>query len=140
MGKKILVKCLQSLIHEYAGKNSHFTLVMLIPTEPAVIDSYYNVVFSAPWLDNYELKEAIDLMIKEIIRQLGTTDSPAFRKINCINVVRTDGAFVNELTSTFTVSNDVVTMDNYYINGVLIERAFLLESHLPDSQELQLLA
>ncbi len=137
MGKKILVECLQSLIHEHAGKNLHFTLVMLIPTEPAVIDSYYNVVFSASWLDSYELKEAIDLMIKEIIRQIGTTDSPAFRKINCVNVIRSNGAFVNELTSAFTVSNDVVTIDNYYINGVLIERAFLLESH---SSELQLLA
>ncbi len=132
MDKKTLVECLQEIICEHAKDNLIFSLVMLIPTEPTDIDSDYSVIISAPWLDSYEPADAISMIIEAVIRLCGgTTDSLAYRKINRITPIRSNDKFVNKITSAFPVSNDVVAISNYNISGVLIERAFLLESHLP---------
>jgi len=126
-----LVECLQGIIREHADDNLKFKLLMLIPTEPTLLDSDYTIIISAPWLDKRSPKEAIGLVIQAIIRQCGgTTDSLAYRKTNRITPIRSDDPFVNQIASGFSVSIDnPMTIQNYTISGFLVERAILLESH-----------
>lgn len=131
MDKEILVKNIQALVSDYSQHGQDFILVMLIPTDPNVIDSKYTVLVSAYWLDNKSPKDAVNLILKDLIGKIGSTDSPQYRKIARVTVVKTSDPFVKGITSTFNVSKSDVTLTNCNINGVLIEHAILLESHRP---------
>jgi hypothetical protein len=129
--KEILVNHIQALVSDYSQRDQLFTLVMLIPTDPNIIDSKYTLLVSANWLDNKSPKDAVNLILTDLIKKIGSTNSPEFRKIARVTVVKTSDPFVNAITSGFHVSQSDVTLNNCNINGVEIERAILLESHRP---------
>ncbi len=131
MDKEILVKNIQELVSDYSQNRQDFILVMLIPTDPNVIDSKYTLLVSAHWLDNKSPKDAVHLILTDLIKKIGSTDSPEYRKIARVTVVKTSDPFVKGITSAFSVSNSDVTLNNCNLNGVLIEHAILLESHRP---------
>lgn len=131
MDKEILVKNIQALVSDYSQRAQEFILVMLIPTEPNVIDSKYTLLVSAHWLDNKSPKDAVNLILTDLIGEIGSTNSPEYRKIARVTVVKTSDSFVKAVTSAFNVSHSAVTLTNCNINGVLIEHAILLESHRP---------
>jgi nitrate reductase beta subunit len=129
--KEILVKHIQALVSDYSQRSQTFTLVMLIPTDPDVIDSRYTLLVSAYWLDDKSPKDAVNLILTDLINKIGSTNSPEYRKIARVTIVKTSDPFVNTITSAFNVSQSDVTLRNLNINGVLIEHAILLESHKP---------
>lgn len=129
MDKEILVKHIQALVSDYSKCSQTFNLVMLIPTIPDVIDSKYTLLVSAHWLDDKSPKEAVNLILTDLIKKIGSTNSPEYLKIARVTVVKTSDPFVNAITSAFNVSHSDVTLRNCNINGVLVEHAILLESH-----------
>ncbi len=129
MDKKTLVAGLQAVIRKHASENRTFVLVMLIPTEPSAIDNKFTLVISAPWLDTKSPKEAINSILSSLIDQLDSTDSSEYQKIARVTVINSSDTFVSAITSAFHVSNGDWTIQNCNVNGVLIERATLLESH-----------
>lgn len=131
MDKEILVTNIQALVSDYSQRGQQFTLVMLIPTDPNIIDSKYTLLVSAHWLDNKSPKDAVNLVLTDLIAKIGSTDSPEYRRIARVTVVKTSDPFVKAITSAFSVRQSDVTLNNCNINGVLIERAILLESHRP---------
>ena len=131
MDKEILVKNIQDLVRDYSQNGQDFILIMLIPTDPNVIDSKYTLLVSAHWLDNKSPKDAVNLILTDLIKKIGSTDSPEYRKIARLTVVKTSDPFVKGITSAFNVSHGNVTLQNCNLNGVLIEHAILLESHRP---------
>lgn len=131
MDKEILVNALLDLIKRYANRGRTFSLVMMVPTEPNAIESNYSLLISAKWLDNKNPKEAINEIVKSIIKQAGSTNSPVYRKLARISLINTSDPFINAITSAFNVTQSVSEILNCNINGVQIERAILLESHHP---------
>jgi len=127
--KKTLVTGLQAVIRRHASENRTFVLVMLIPTEPSAIDSKQTLVVSAPWLDTKSPKEAVNSILGSLIDQLDSTDSPEYKKIARVTVINSSDPLVRAITSAFNVSDGHLTIQNCDVNGVLIERATLLESH-----------
>jgi hypothetical protein len=106
MDKEILVKNIQALVSDYSQRGQEFILVMLIPTDPNVIDSKYTLLVSAHWLDNKSPKDAVNLI--DLIGEIGSTNSPEYRKIARVTVVKTSDPFVKAITSTFNVSHSDV--------------------------------
>lgn len=131
MDKEILVKKIQALVGDYSQRNQTFSLVMLIPTDPDMIDSKYTLLVSAHWLDNESPKDAVNLILRDLINKIGSTNSPEYRKIARVTIVKTSDPFVNAVTTAFKVSQSDLTLRNCNIDGVLIEHAILLESHRP---------
>jgi len=132
--KKTLVTGLQAIIRKHTTENHTFALVMLIPTEPSAIDTQFTLIVSAPWLDQKSPKEAVNAILSSLIDELGSTDSPEFKKIARVTVINSGDPFVRAITSAFNVSNGERIIQNCDVNGVLIERAILLVSHrLPNS-------
>jgi hypothetical protein len=131
LDKEILVKYIQELISYYSKHNQTFNLVMLIPTIPDAIDSKYTLLVSASWLDDKSPRDAVHLILTDFIKKNGTADSPEYKKIARVTVVKTSDPFVKAITSAFNVSHSILTLNNCNINGVLIEHAILLESHRP---------
>ncbi|MEM7531069.1 MAG: hypothetical protein AAF639_02740 [Chloroflexota bacterium] len=130
MAKKTLVTEMKSLVETYREQNHLFSLVMMIPTEPTALDSKYTVLVSAPWLDDLLLKDAIDRILYDLIEQLGSTESPLYRKLSRIAVRHSNDPFVQEITSVLEVDIDTgeLMIQNCTIHGVHVERAIILES------------
>lgn len=133
MDKKTLVAGLQAVIRKYAAESHTFALVMLIPTEPSALENKFTLVVSAPWLDNKSPKEAVDTVLSSLIDQLGSTDSPEYKKLARVTVINSSDPFVGAITAAFNVSNGGWTIQNCDVNGVLIERAILLASQRPSN-------
>ena len=130
MAKKTLVTEMKSLVETYRSQNRQFSLVMMIPTEPTALDSKYTILVSAPWLDDLLLKDAIDRILYDLIEQLGSTESPLYRKLSRIAVRHSTDPFVQEITSVLEVDSDSgeLMIQNYTIQGVHVERAIILEA------------
>lgn len=129
VGPETLIEGLQGVVRGYAAQQCPFTLVMLIPTEPSATDTKYTLVISASWLDNMSPRQAVNEILDSLIRQIGSSESPEFEKVARVTVIKTKDPFVRTITSVFEVSNDRVMVENCEFNGVLIERAIVLESH-----------
>ncbi|MEM7531491.1 MAG: hypothetical protein AAF639_04905 [Chloroflexota bacterium] len=127
MAKKTLVTEVKSLVQTYHAQNRLFSLVMMIPTEPTALNSAYTILVSAPWLDEQPRHEATDMILYDLIEQLGSTSSPLYSKIARISIRRTDDRFIEEITSVLDVDDELM-IHNYTINGVHVERAIILES------------
>jgi hypothetical protein len=131
MDKEILVEQLQNLISKFASEEKDFVLVMLIPVDSGLIDTKYTLLFSANWLDTENPKEAVNFIVKAIIDQLGSPDTPEFRLISRVTVIKTIDPFVRAITSAFNVNSGIVNISNFNINGIQIENGIILASHKP---------
>jgi hypothetical protein len=136
VGLRELTRALRALVEEYSEEGRIFTLVMLIPAEPASPAGNHTLVVSAPWLDKLSPREAVSAILKSLLQELGSTQSPGYRTLARIMPISTTDPFVATVTSAFPVlDGGVVTIQNQEINGVLVERAVLLESRSPDQVE-----
>lgn len=61
-----MVNKLKTIIKEFVDTNGEFKLVMLIPTDPGVIDSKFSLLVSATWLDKKNPKLAIRLITQSL--------------------------------------------------------------------------
>jgi hypothetical protein len=137
VGTSSLVEGLQTVVREYAADGRFFALVMLIPAEPTSLSTKYSLIVSAVWLDDKSPREAVSGILKNLIAQLGSTESPEYQKLARVTVVNSGDPFVTAITSAFKVTNSDFTIENCNINGVQIDRAVLLESHRPDRSSQQ---
>ncbi len=140
MDKEILVKQLQNMISKFASEGKDFVLAMLIPVDAGLTDTKYTLLFSAIWLDKENPKEAVNLLVKAVIDQLGSPDAPEFKQISRVTVIKTTDPFVHAITSTFNVNGSITNISNCNINGIQIENGIILESHkqrlnMPDTQK-----
>ncbi len=129
VGPETLIEGLQSVVRRYAEQQRPFTLVMLIPTEPSATDTKYTLVISASWLDNMSPRQAVNEVLDSLISQIGSSESSEFEKVARVTVIKTKDPFVRTITSMFEVTNGRVMIENCEFNGVLVERAIVLESH-----------
>lgn len=133
MDKERVVEKLRAVIKEFATEKGEFSLVMLIPTEPDVIDSKVTLLISAPWLDEKSPKQAIELIVESLRRHLKDTE---FQYITRVTIVKSSDGFVKAINVAFNVKESLIDIENCNIFGIKIDRAFLLESHqVTDSKE-----
>lgn len=128
-----MVDKLRAVIKEFVTEKGEFSLVMLIPTEPDVINSEVTLLISAPWLDEKSPKEAIELIVKSLRKHLSKTELPYITRVT---VVHSSDKSVKTINLAFSVKESLVEITNYNIFGTQIDRAYLLESHrVSDSKE-----
>lgn len=124
-----MVEKLRPVIKQFVDEKGDFSLVMLIPTEPGLIDSKFTLLISAHWLDKENPKRAIEL-IAESLRKYFTREELIF--ITRITIINSADNFVKAINSAFNVKESVVDFTNTNIFGIQIESAILLESHRVD--------
>lgn len=101
-------------------------MVMLIPSEPNVIDSKVTLLMSAPWLDKKSPKQAIDLIVKSLRKCLDSIELPYITRVTIVN---SSDNFVRAINATFNVTEGKVDITNCNVFGVQIDKATILESH-----------
>lgn len=124
-----MVEKLRPVIKQFVDEKGDFSLLMLIPTEPGLIDSKFTLLISAPWLDKENPKGAIEL-IAGSLRKYFTIEELIF--ITRITIINSADNFVKAINSAFSVKESVVDITNTNIFGIQIESAILLESHRVD--------
>ncbi|MBF0550581.1 MAG: hypothetical protein HQK60_08600 [Deltaproteobacteria bacterium] len=128
MVKKTLVNYLHNLVDKFEKEGKPFNLVMLIPVD-AVLSNKFTVIFSAPWLDSKNPRDAIDLMIEAIIEQMGSPNVPEFSQLSRITIIHTSDPFVTDLNAEFCVTGSgLMNISNSYVNSTHIESAIILLS------------
>lgn len=126
MDKEKMVNKLKIIIKEFIDTNGDFNLVMLIPTDPGVIDSKFSLLVSAPWLDKKNPKRAIRLITKSLREKF---NSHEFNYITRVTIINSNDKFVKAINSAFNVRESDVNITNCNIFGIQIDMAILLESH-----------
>lgn len=126
MDTENVVEKIRAVIKELVSKKGDFSLVMLIPTEPSLIDSKVTLLISAPWLDKNSPKQAIDLIVQGLIKHLSKEELPYITRVN---VVHSSDTSVKAINSAFSVTEGKVYIINCDVFGTHIEKATLLESH-----------
>lgn len=121
-----MVKKLGTLIKEFVAEKGKFSLVMLIPSEPNVIDSKVTLLISAPWLDKESPKQAIDLIVKRLRKHLDDVELPYITRVTIVN---SSDNFVKAINAAFNVTEGKVDITNCNVFGVQIDKAIILESH-----------
>ena len=109
----------------------HFNLAMLVDDDPERFDSHYSLLLSSKWLDDKSPRQAVNEIVHDIIQEIGV-NSNEYKMISRVSIIKTADPFVLMLTSAFQVCNSAITISNCNINGVVIEKGTLLESHNPN--------
>lgn len=131
MDSQILVKKLHDYIFKQSKRNMHFNLAMLVDDDPERFDSHYSLLLSSKWLDDKSPRQAVNEIVHDIIQEIGV-NSNEYKMISRVSIIKTADPFVLMLTSAFQVCNSAITISNCNINGVVIEKGTLLESHNPN--------
>ena len=126
MDKEKMVNKLKIIIKEFVDTNGDFNLVMLIPTDPGVIDSKFSLLVSAPWLDKKNPKQAIRLITKSLREKF---NSHELNYITRVTIINSNDKFIKAINSAFNVRESDVNITNCNIFGTQIDMAILLESH-----------
>lgn len=131
MDKDTLVKKIVSSLEKFERKKGEFSLIMLIPTDPAnIIGSKLTLLISAQWLDKMSQKDAYELVVNCLRKNLNDDEFPYIARVTFIN---TSDEFVKVINSAFKVKKSIVNLENVNIFGVQIDRAYLLESNRIDN-------
>ena len=121
-----MVEKLRAIIKEFIAKNGEFSLVMLIPSEPNVIDSKVTLLISAQWLDKKNPKQATDLIVKSLRKNLDDRELPYITRVTIVN---SSDNFVKAINAAFSVTEGKVDIANCNVFGIQIDKAIILESH-----------
>lgn len=121
-----IVSKLRLVFKKLENKNGKFALIMLIPTEPTLIDSKFTLIISATWLDNENQKKGIEIITSYLKRVL---DDIEFSYITRVTIVHSTDKSVRTINSVFYVENGFERLTNINIFGVTIDKAILLESN-----------
>jgi len=133
MDKETLVEKVRQALEDFSNQNhrgcsdGRYSLIMLVPNNPTVLNSKVTLLLSAPWLDEespWEVIHAIIIILREI---LGVSE--AVSAIGGITPIRSSDPSVKMINSTYRVTNcKRVDLMNFFAFGVLIEKATILES------------
>lgn len=134
MDKDTLVEKIMLAIEKLERMKGEFSLIMLIPTDPAnIIDSKLTLLISAQWLDKMNQKDAYELVVNCLRGYLNNTEFPYMARVTFIN---SSDKFVKAINSIFKVKRGVVNLENVNISGIQIDRAYLLESKKIDDSKI----
>jgi len=127
MDKKEMVEILRKVLKEFDTKNQGYTLVMLISEESYANNTLnWNVLISAKWLDNQNLKKSLTKFI-DILKKNGSEN--ILKSISKISILRTSDTFVSSMNSFYSVSpKNIMDLPNISLHGVTIDKAVILES------------
>ncbi|MBC8234203.1 hypothetical protein H8E77_32040 [bacterium] len=133
MDKETLVEKVRQALEDFSNQNHRgcsdrrYSLIMLIPNDPAVLNSKATLLLSAPWLDEESPWEVIHAIINILRKILGVSETVS--TIGGITPVRSSDPSVKAINSAYRITNGkTVDVMNFYAFGVLIEKATILES------------
>lgn len=127
MDKEMVVEKLKRVIKEFENKKGEFSLVMLIPTEPTLIDSKFTLLISAPWLDKEDQKKGIELITDCLRRFLNDKE---FSFIARVTIIHSSDKSVKAINSAFkAVKNNIIRLTNINAFGVQIDEAILIDRY-----------
>ncbi len=133
MDKETLVEKIRQALEDFRNQShcecndGQFSLIMLIPSDPTVLNSKVTLLVSAPWLDEESPWDVIYAIINRLVAVLGASEIGYI--IARVTPVRSTDSSVKAINSAFRVTNGK-TLDvmNFYAFDVLIEKATILES------------
>lgn len=132
MDKELVVEKLRQVVKEFENKKGEFSLVMLIPTEPTLIDSKFTLLISASWLDKENQRKGIELITNCLRRVLNDIE---FSYIARVTIIHSSDKSVKAINSAFHVKNSIFRLTNLNVFGVQIDEAILLESNRVDDSK-----
>lgn len=132
MDKELVVEKLRQVVKEFGNKKGEFSLVMLIPTEPTLIDSKFTLLISASWLDKENQRKGIELITNCLRRVLNDIE---FSYIARVTIIHSSDKSVKAINSAFPVKNSIFRLTNLNVFGVQIDEAILLESNRVDDSK-----
>lgn len=128
----MVVEKLRQVVKEFENKKGEFSLVMLIPTEPTLIDSKFTLLISASWLDKENQRKGIELITNCLRRVLNDIE---FSYIVRVTIIHSSDKSVKAINSAFPVKNSIFRLTNLNVFGVQIDEAILLESNRVDDSK-----
>lgn len=132
MDKELVVEKLRQVVKKFENKKGEFSLVMLIPTEPTLIDSKFTLLISASWLDKENQRKGIELITNCLRRVLNDIE---FSYIARVTIIHSSDKSVKAINSAFPVKNSIFRLTNLNVFGVQIDEAILLESNRVDDSK-----
>ena len=134
MDKEKMVGHIRESLKEFAEGKNDYSLIMLIPSEPYSLNTKWSLIISAPWLDTKGHKETLR-KLHSLLRK--TIPSVELNSLSRISLIKSDDAFVRSVTSEFNVSDGLKGINNAMINGIQIDKAYILSSPNLEPVEVQ---
>jgi len=125
MDKEKMVENIRKSLKEFAEGKNDYSLIMLIPSDPYSLNTKWSLIISAPWLDKKGHKETLSKLYS-LFRK--TIPSIELNRLSRISLIRSDDAFVRAITSEFNVPDGLKDINNSVINGIQIDKAYILRA------------
>jgi len=127
MDRKTLVEKIRRVVKDFSNGRGDYSLVMLIPSDPAALDSKVALLVSAPWLDEESPSEVIYEIIMCLREVLGASRLGYI--IQAVVPARTSDPTVRAINSAYIVTdNETVELINVNAAGRQLDKATILES------------
>jgi len=127
MDKKTLVEKIRQVVKDFSNGRGDYSLVMLIPSDPAALDSKVALLVSAPWLDEESSWEVIHDVVIRLREVLGASRLGYI--IQAVVPARTSDPTVRAINSAYIVTdNETVELINVNAAGRQLDKATILES------------
>jgi len=127
MDKKTLVEKIRRVVKDFSNGRGDYSLVMLIPSDPAALNSKVALLVSAPWLNEESPSEVIHDIVISLREVLGAFETAY--TIQAVVPARTSDHTVRAINAAYIVTdNETVELINVNAAGRQIDRATILES------------
>jgi len=134
MDKEKMVENIRKSLREFAEGQNDYSLIMLIPSEPySLKNTKWSLIISAPWLDKKSHKETLRKLYS-LLRK--TIPSIELNRLSRISLIKSNDAFVRSVTSEFNVPDGLKDINNSVINGIQIDKAYILRAQNFEHSEL----
>jgi len=127
MDKKTLAEKIRQVVKDFSNGRGDYSLVMLIPSDPAALGSKVALLVSAPWLDEESSSEVIHDIVISLREALGASRLGYI--IEAVVPARTSDPTVMAINSAYIVTDhETVELINVNAAGRQIDKATILES------------
>ena len=125
MDKEKMVENIRKSLKDFATGKNDYSLIMLVPSEPYSLNTKWSLIVSAPWLDKKSHRETLRKLHSHL---RATVPSSELTNLSRISFMRSDDTFVRSINFEFNVPDGLVDINNSTINGVQIDKAYILRS------------
>lgn len=126
MDKEALVTSLRQWAIDHEKMERPFSLLMLVPMDPAILADKYSLVVSAPWLDEKSPREATTELLKELIERFGSTASSEYASLTRVSIPKSTDPFVEGLIRRFQVGDQPLDVVDVRVGDSHLDRAILI--------------
>ena len=134
MDKEKMVENIRKSLKDFATGKNDYSLIMLVPSEPYSLNTKWSLIISAPWLDKKSHRETLSKLHSHL---RATVPSSELTNLSRISLMRSDDTFVRAITSEFNVPDGLKDINNSVINGIQIDKAYVLRAHNLEPVEVQ---